>query len=229
MKMCTAAMALVIVGLKAGAVASADDPPQNVQEYFGRLYIEHRNQLAGTPVKINELNLQLRQVKTARVNATKGGTRENPTIVNSLRIYSSADEKAAAVQDAELQRELAVTRLVKLKSTEPPWRYGIHASMNEPASVGDIGRLSGAKIVQIIDDGNLIVTWGKEPVWITGMKTEGLTDSDSVGTSYLMIANGTKRYTTVLGAEKTVLHLEAFSESKLDDFAASYKPPAKRK
>ncbi len=87
--------------------------------------------------------------------------------------------------------------------------------------VGEIGfwrdtgffTLETVKVKQIVDDKSMLVeelTRLKKNYWLEGFATRGVVDGDMVRVGCLLEITGTKQYTTVLGATKTVLVLEPY-------------------
>jgi len=61
------------------------------------------------------------------------------------------------------------------------------------------------RVDQIVDDRNFIGY--SQSVWVEGLSTAGLADDDLAGTSKsVFFCTGNKKYTTVLGGSKTVMH-----------------------
>jgi hypothetical protein len=88
-------------------------------------------------------------------------------------------------------------------------------------SLGDCGKTLGCRVLQVISSSELLVeiavrpsrtryTPDKHTAWISNVSTNGLVDGDTVdiGVGGVM---GTKSYTTVLGANRTIIHIRAFN------------------
>jgi hypothetical protein len=79
-----------------------------------------------------------------------------------------------------------------------------------------------AKAIQVIDDNAAIMEWSRTLHWVE-MPTAGIVDGKTYEMNKVMRVTGTKRYTTVLGAQRTILALEAVGEI---DWAAEAKKAA---
>lgn len=66
------------------------------------------------------------------------------------------------------------------------------------------------KVLQIVNDKEMICDVGKDTAWVVGIKTFGLTDGDVIRTDddYVMFVSGTKKYDTVIGGSRTVYVIE---------------------
>ena len=73
-------------------------------------------------------------------------------------------------------------------------------------AVGEHGKLSGLRVVQILGPTDMIVaTWSDTWIRLTGVNTTGLTDGCGVELDGPVGIIGTWRYTTVLGSGRTIL------------------------
>lgn len=87
-------------------------------------------------------------------------------------------------------------------------------AMRNPPSVGSIGAWKlNARIIQVIGPDAILASLGDATVWISGIDTSGMADGQSIRIKPVLYVNETKRYTSALGAAKTVL---AARPAKLD-------------
>jgi hypothetical protein len=82
-----------------------------------------------------------------------------------------------------------------------------------------------AKAIQVIDDNTAIMEWSSTLHWVE-MPTSGMVDGKSYVMDRVMRITGTKRYTTVLGAQRTVLAMEAVDEADMDALPRQPEPEA---
>jgi hypothetical protein len=71
-----------------------------------------------------------------------------------------------------------------------------------------------ATAIQVIDDNNAIMEWSSTLHWVQ-MPTAGMVDDKTYPMNRVMRVTGTKRYTTVLGAQRTILALEAVADAEV--------------
>jgi hypothetical protein len=73
-------------------------------------------------------------------------------------------------------------------------------------AVGESGTLSNGSVIAVIDEANMVVQCDGTPVWIKGMKTDGLAEGRRLPDSDFKVT-GTRKYQSRLG-ERTVYVLE---------------------
>ncbi len=80
-------------------------------------------------------------------------------------------------------------------------------------SMGAFGALHDCSILQILDDNNMLVSWGGQwrVLYFTGWATADFADGDLLAPVEVAII-GTKRYTTVRGSASTVFHAIPLSQ-----------------
>jgi hypothetical protein len=95
-------------------------------------------------------------------------------------------------------------------SSPPPYESGhviYHPDRMLRAYDGASGRVDGGRIVQIIDQKNMLITVGddNQTVWLTDFDTSGCADGDRFGLRINMEISGRKEYESVLGKRTVYL------------------------
>jgi hypothetical protein len=98
-------------------------------------------------------------------------------------------------------------------------------------AVGDAGFFTSAvKIRQVISPGMVLAGYPDDaPYILSGINTSGLTDDKLVWLRQAVAVTGTEKYTTVLGAGKTVLRVDVVPQIPDLDEGASEAPPPKQR
>jgi hypothetical protein len=81
-------------------------------------------------------------------------------------------------------------------------------------SVGTIGRLTKAKVTQVVDETNALVSRSEETLWVANVSTAGIVDGRDLDDNLIVEVVGTRRYKTVAGATNTVFVLKPLQISE---------------
>jgi len=80
-----------------------------------------------------------------------------------------------------------------------------------------------AKAIQVISPNAVIMEWSRNMHWVE-MPTAGMVDGGTYVMNRVMRITGTKTYTTVLGAQRTILAMEAVPDADLPALQANHQP-----
>jgi hypothetical protein len=160
---------------------------------------------------LDDLDRQIVETKAKR----KGIAQESvPTVVVGHSPFGgdlTANDGNAVLSKSSRMRDCdkTVLQLYKAKkaiAADPLW---LPESVPLKWEVGEIGTLPAAHVIQVIDDKNVIASFGEESFWLAGVDTKKIVDDKDYGFGELVRISGTKRYETVLG-QRTVFEVEPF-------------------
>lgn len=77
--------------------------------------------------------------------------------------------------------------------------------------VGSFGPATDVRIIQIIDEQNMLANLGGADVWISGASTANWIDGQKVDLGTTLLCTGKRSYETVLHAKRTLLKFEAIN------------------
>jgi hypothetical protein len=173
-------------------------------------------------------------------DATANLSDEHRRLVEKYR-EAKADRTAEVISDlqnkvdgtsshrygGQMQKRFA-ERIRSIEAGEEDFEPMLDARKLQPGQVGTLFyiQMNGppektAEVMQVIDDQNCLILgssnyYTPEPIWLVG-KTEGLVDGSNVNISDLVVrVVEPKRYSTALGAAKTVAAVEAINIDELE-------------
>lgn len=173
---------------------------------------------------IAKLEISLKAAKNAQVDQRRKEKFEKVVSGRLVMTFVSKEQKAETVKKLEDAIEAA-----KQKLESNPWVPPL-LSPGSP-KIGQIGRLyqyapyheeheshSTFEVVQVVDGSNCLITFGRaidgNRAWLT-TPTAGMVDGKSYSfQNDIFECVGTKQYSTVIGAPKTVHHLK---QVKIED------------
>jgi len=164
--------------------------------------------------KVKEVQAEINLANKGMLNASQAtGIRVN---AKGERIYyfKTANDKAAVLKKLSAEQGKRAKELSKWQEAkkELDGKPYLLRSL-EPAKwkQGEIGELNYyISVFQVIDGNNFIGKVGEELFWVSNYPTGGLVDGKryDIGGAFEVI--GTKSYTSVLGANKTIYHIARF-------------------
>lgn len=168
-------------------LADEEMPPPKVADFLRICEINGN-------ARISELKQQIKLADSTKIKATPAERRAM---------------KAEAVEAIKLIQDGRVLFMPRLDASS--LRVGqagliISGGRDAPASF---------KVSQIIDEKNAILSREDEAFWVV-MPTTGLVDDNTVKLTGPMEVAGTKKYTTVTGAGRTVLLLQRFDTTEIE-------------
>jgi hypothetical protein len=210
MKRLICAVAFCVACL-AGARADekVDLADQQIQAFVKRCEAATRSEIAELPEKIKKSEVLLRIVKRGAINpqlAAEKWIGDGPT---AKVAFPSSEHKKKAEQSAQFMLDARRVRLKDLKAGDA---LAMPFLSYDNLKVGDIGRPEyGFNVNQIVDESNVIVKYvGETDLWLKGFDTKDLTDDSRINSVDCVRITGTKKYTTVTGASRTILLAEPF-------------------
>jgi hypothetical protein len=131
-------------------------------------------------------------------------------LVGMLLILPPAKRPAAADRPSgKLERPLSAAERGYMARA----RYGEGEPVLDPKTMaaGDVGQLGTVSVLQLHGDGQLLAVADGVTLLVSGLKTVDLADGQQLDTFPLVFeVVGPKRYTTVAGAARTVMHVRPF-------------------
>ena len=161
--------------------------------------------------------------------------KENQKIANSRRLMQNPNWQGPEVREAQKRIESLKAERDSLQAEK---REILAGTWSPPAEVPDTqikipdidprffevgqwgylvnpGIGAGSRhefgILQIVGPKDCLIKCGETPFWVSGISTEGLIDNGRIQCILPMKVAGTKRYTTAIGASKTVFLLRTAS------------------
>jgi hypothetical protein len=196
------------------SAAFADDPVRDRLAVQGRKALDA--EIAAQQFELSREKAKESAVKSARPRTgEKLGFTSQPGQPGQLPKYEfrcgNAREKQEELRNAKERIKAVESRISELKTRD----WIVPKLRSNELEVGQVGIITydgrnpvKAKAVQVIDGNNVIMEWGSTLYWV-GMSTAGMVDDKVYVMSPVMHVKGTKSYTTVLGASKTLLEIHA--------------------
>lgn len=232
---------LILVGLAITACAAEpnrpkhklrNDAPAGVREAFEKSERMKDELLANERKVTADAAAHLRAIERAKVdrNGSNGSNGKKDSRGNWIYIFHTIEQRREAAERQKQAGDRLRVTIQKVK-TDPAVTF-YEQGTSEDLKTGYIGRFGYAKVTQVIDDMTCIaalsVFSNKDDgdlyrsetvdVFLEGMPTAGFTDGVEIQLQDKpFLVKGTKAYTTVLGAKRTILQLVAFN---MKDFAA---------
>lgn len=181
----------VLVALAGGAVGE-----DKATAYKERAERQRLVAVAGARAQVVQLQKELDAVRFAKV----GGT-------------SKRDFPTSAARDAAVKAKL--TELVaargEVESLEKS--KGSYVPALGELEIGAVGTIGRVKVIQVVDDQNMIVHYFGQSLWVT-TPTAGVVDGAIRSVPGPFEVAGTKRYTTAGGSSNTIFHARPFAAPK---------------
>jgi hypothetical protein len=194
--------------------ALADDTVRELLAAQGRRALDE--EIASQQFELSREKAKESAVKSARPRGgDKPGFTSQPGAPGQLPKYefrcANAREKQEELRNAKDRIKQVESRIAELKNQD----WIVPKLRSNELQVGQVGVITydgrnpvKAKAVQVIDGDNVIMEWGGTLYWVR-MATAGMVDDKLYAMSRVVHVKGTKSYTTVLGANKTLLEIHA--------------------
>jgi hypothetical protein len=153
----------------------------------------------------------------------------------AVALLTNAIKASAPDPKTQTQRVTAFNALLRDLRSD---KVAFAAPLIPPYKVGDIGSVKSFKLLQVVDEDNMMVNpsyttlqvlmqrdapmtferkFGNTSLWVSGISTKGHTDGQTIGVAAVLWISGTKTYLNALHAKTTVNMATRFPEKILED------------
>jgi hypothetical protein len=161
--------------------------------------LDRKTRVASAQSQADSIRQQMNGAKASRPRRTLGS--------GVVRSSSEGGGEAARLERA--YREA----MEKVEQEKRTYRVSMDLDLSR-LDVGSFGLMPDFRVVQVVDDESMMVEVGHKTVLLKGVPTKDLADDDSVKGGVPVEVTGTHRYTTVMGAAKTVMLVEPTRKRK---------------
>ena len=213
---------LTVVALATASLEAAPTVQLNEaeQQYLGQSILQRAALLVLLEKEILGLQKQRTDISRASVTSYEGRSALSNRVNVRPGRFNSKAEKDKALKG--LQDRISSKSQLKRTLEDPKFFYS-PVILN--FAVGAIGKLTQddrvVRIVQVLGPGQMIVEIDDNWVMLKGFKTEGLVDGKVAQLSDIIHIDGTYRYTTVMGASKTIFKAVPFDDSRVRAYVES--------
>jgi hypothetical protein len=125
------------------------------------------------------------------------------------READAAYQQAVNVASYQSQLQADQQELDSLRISRGNFTPSLTESIAGKTTPSAFGTLGDVRVNQVIDENDVLVSAGDADYWLADLPTAGLVDGQTLSVN-LVVIDGTKSYTTVMGASRTVRELKLF-------------------